>query len=425
MTQGNRLETAARDRDEAEGSGLGGPLVDAVADWLMTRALADTPMETLMRGCCERLAAAGIPLTRGHIGFRTLHPLFEAATVTWRRDGELQTIQIPHADADQQAWQQSPHKWMIDRNVLQLRRRLIGREAQLDFPVLEDFRIAGATDYLAYLVPFEQSDPTGTSRMGIIGSWLTDRESGFSDADVRALMRIQQRLAVASKVTVKDQISRNILAAYLGISAGEQVLDGHIKLGDGQTVHAVIWYNDLRDSTAMADRLPPAEFLDLLNDYFECTAGSVLAHGGKVLRFVGDAVLAIFPIEGEGGDAAACERAIAAATESRRRLKALNEARTADGRNAIQFGLGLHLGDLIFGNIGVPERVEFSVIGPAANEVARLDSLTKEIGQPVLATALVAAHHPNKWRSLGAYPLRGIGAPMDVFALILDEGSKT
>ena len=425
MTQGNRLETAARDRGEAEGSGLGGPLVDAVADWLMARALADTPMETLMRGCCERLSAAGIPLTRGHIGFRTLHPLFEAVTVSWLRDGELQTNQIPHADAESEEWLVSPHKWMIDRNILQLRRQLTGREAQLDFPLLRKFSDMGATDYLAYLVPFEQSDPAGRSRMGIIGSGLTDRESGFSDADVRALMRIQQRLAVASKVTVKDQISRNILAAYLGISAGEQVLDGRIKLGDGQTGHAVIWYNDLRDSTAMADRLPPAEFLDLLNGYFECTAGAVLAHGGEVLRFVGDAVLAIFPIEGEGGDAAACERAIAAATESRRRLKTLNEARTADGRNAIQFGLGLHLGDLMFGNIGVPERVEFSVIGPAANEVARLDSLTKEIGQPVLATAAVAVHHSNKWRSLGTYPLRGIGAPMDVFALVLNEGSET
>lgn len=410
---GTRLADAS-DGQSARG---GDPLIDGVADWLMERAIADTPMEALLEGTCDRLVAAGIPLVRGYVGFRTLHPLFVATTITWARGAPVRTESIPHDEGERQGWRDSPHSWMVDRVVPQLRRRLTGPHAQLDFPLLTAFRDAGGTDYLAYAIAFVDTQPGEVPRSGLLGSWLTDRPTGFTDAEIRALVRIQQRLIVACKMTIQNQIANNILAAYLGDKAGAQVLAGHIRLGDGQSIHAVIWYNDLRDSTPMADSMAAADFLRTLNDYFQCTAGSVLAHGGEVLRFVGDAVLAIFPIEDDGDDEpAACAKAMAAATESRDRLAALNAGRGARGEGPIDFGLGLHLGDVMFGNIGVADRVEFSVIGPAANEVARVEGLTKELGHPVLASAAVARHTPDRWRSLGLQHLRGVARDIEVFA---------
>ena len=407
--------------EERQHSSAGRPLIDGVADWLMARALSETPMEALLDGCSQRLLAAGIPVKRCNIAFRTLHPLFSAMTVTWYRGEGVRTASIRHEQQPGEAWSQSPHNAMISGMIPHLRRRLTGPEALVDFPVLEEFRVEGATDYLAYLIPFEIDRDDGRLPMGIIGSWLTDRESGFSNEDIRSLMRIDRRLAVACKVTIKDQIARNILTAYLGAGAGDQVLDGRIKRGDGETIHAVVWFNDLRDSTPMADSMPADDFLALLNDYFECTAGAVLAHGGEVLRFVGDAVLAIFPI-GDGEAAGACAKAYEAVGEATRRLADLNARRTAAGQAAIDFGIGLHLGDVIYGNIGVAERLEFSVIGPVANEVARLEGLTKNLGRSVLASGEVRTHMPGDWKFVGEHRLRGVGAPVKVYAPVREAG---
>ena len=169
---------------------------------------------------------------------------------------------------------------MIETQLPFLRRRLVGEEALLDFPILAELRDKGATDYLAYLVPFSSDPGNLTVRDGLVGSWATDRPSGFSDLDVRSLLRIERRLAVACKITIKDQIARNVLTAYLGPDAGRRVLEGQIRRSDGETIHAVVWYSDLRESTAMADVLAAEDFLEVLNTYFECTAGAVLAHGG-------------------------------------------------------------------------------------------------------------------------------------------------
>ncbi len=244
----------------------GTDLVGTVADWLMTQALGEARMEDLVEGCCNRVRAAGIPLWRAHVAYRTLHPLVEAISLTWERGEGLRSADIPHGQADaSEEWRQSPGLHMIETGVPFLRRRLVGSEALLDFPMLTELRDRGATDYLGYLVVFESDDSTARVRDGIIGSWATDRASGFSDHDVGALIRIQRRLAVASKVIIKDQIAHNVLTTYLGPDAGRQVLDGQIKRGDGETIHAVIWYSDLRNSTPMADTMAPDDYLGVLN----------------------------------------------------------------------------------------------------------------------------------------------------------------
>jgi len=399
-------------------------LVDSLADWLMSQALGETSMEETFEGCCVRLMAADIPASRCFVGFRTLHPLFHAVSLHWEPAGGLQTIGHRH-DESRAVFERGPHHFMIERGLPALRRRLSGRGATLDFPILEELRAAGITDYFAYLVPFQRAGGA-TPSDGIIGSWATGRRTGFTEQDLRAFQRIQRRLAVACKVRIKEQIARTVLATYIGRDAGRRVLEGVIQRGDGEVIHSVIWFCDLRDSTRLAASLPGGEFLATLNDFFECTAGAVLDHGGEVLRFIGDALLAIFPISDHGSADAhrgpphrtACETALESARDAMERVAKLNTSRAEEGKSPVRFGIGLHVGDVIYGNIGVPARLEFSVVGPAANEAARVESLCKVLGRPLLTSAEFAALLPDAaWESLGAHLLPGIGTPREIFTL--------
>jgi adenylate cyclase len=203
----------------------------------------------------------------------------------------------------------------------------------------------------------------------------------------------------------------NILDAYLGRQAGEKVLQGRIRRGDAERIHAVIWFCDLRDSTPLADAMGPEAFLALLNEYFECVLGPVLERDGHVLRFIGDAALAIFPVGSDPADAAT--RAVEAAREALTRMEKLNSNR----QTPLRFGIGLHLGDVLYGNIGTRERIEFTVIGAAANEAARIEALCKTLGAPLVVSEQVARHTRHAWRSLGSQALRGVEKPVELLTL--------
>jgi adenylate cyclase len=387
------------------------PLIDEVANWIMESALGETEVEALVEGCFVRLHAAGIPLKRAHVGFRVLHPLYGSETVVWTPEGGAQVQRYPASIDDSDEWRRSPGYYLISTGTPFMRRRLTGPEAVLDFPVLADLAAAGGTDYLGYMVGFDAE-----RRMGMVGSWMTDRETGFSDTDIRDLRRIQQRFAVALKLQIKDQIARNALTAYLGEEAGRQVLSGQIHLGEVQSIDAAIWYSDMRNSTGLADRMPAADFLDLLNRYFELSAGSVIRHGGQVLALIGDGVLAIFPIApGRFGAGEASRAAIAAALAARAGL-AERQASEPGAFAELGFGIGLHVGRLQFGNIGVPERLQFTVIGPAANEVARIEDLTKTVGSPIVASRALVDLAGADWRSHGLRQLAGTSAPVEVLS---------
>ena len=380
----------------------------------MEQALGQTALADLFGGCCERLLGAGIPLSRADIAFRVLHPLYEAMGMTWLRGSGVESESYIHREGEEppEPFASSPLWYMARTQLPFLRRRLTGDEAIIDFPLLAELRDAGSTDYLGYLVYFG-SGP----RDGIAGSWTTDRSSGFREQDIRDLLRIQQRLCVASKMRIREQIALNVVTAYLGPDAGRRVLAGQIQRGDGETIHAVIWYSDLRGSTHMADTLPRDDYIRTLNNYFECAGGAVLAQGGEILSFIGDAVLAIFPIDGNAkATTRACERALAACRDAQSRLAAVNLKRREAGANQLAFGLALHLGDVLFGNIGLPERVSFSIIGSTVNEVARLEALTKELGRQILATGAFAGHTSIMWDNLGRHQLRGVGAPLEVLS---------
>ena len=399
-------------------SGEGLVLIDQLANWLIAQALSDDSIENIFSGCCLRLHAAGVPIARGHLAFNTLHPLFKTVSMTWwPKDG--MTVTSGHHDEPADEWMRSPPYYMIQNNLEFLRRRLSGPERSTDFRLLEELADEGYTDYLGYMVEFTtESSDRDDEGDGIVGSWVTDRPAGFSERDIRALNRIQRRLAVACKVQKTALVVRNVLDAYLGPGAGSRVLKGQIKLGDMKSIHAVIWYSDLRDSTAMAERLGGEEFLTALNQYFDCTAGAVIEHGGEVLRFVGDAVLAIFPITADTSERDASKAALAAATSAQRRLAEVNIERGQGEK--LRYGLGLHIGDVQFGNIGVPERIEFSVIGPAANEVARLEELTKSLQRSVLVSQDFAKNFDETWEALGRHPLKGVGDLLEVYAPPID-----
>lgn len=389
-------------------------LIDSIADWLMEQALAETPMAALVQGCCERMRAAGIPIWRVLVSHATLHPLYEAVWHTWHREKGMGTYQMPHGVMGEEVFRASAFFHMLETGVPFVRRRLTGEEAMFDFPALTDFRDQGGTDYIAAHVPFGNPRENG-NRPGIFLSWTSDRPSGFVDADIAALRRIQKRLAVAAKIRIKTEIAQNVLTAYLGADAGAKVLGGNIRRGDTETVHSVIWYSDMRNSTRLAETSSPQDYLATLNAVFEATAGAVVEEGGEVLLLIGDAVLALFPTASmsEREAAAAAERA---AHEARRRLSLLNQAREHVGLPAVSCGIALHVGDLSYGNIGIPQRLQFTAIGPAANQVARIEALTKVLERPLLASAACARLLDGPWQSLGSHALRGVPDPIEVFA---------
>jgi adenylate cyclase len=274
------------------------------------------------------------------------------------------------------------------------------------FPLLVELHAQGVTDFLILRAAFTEVPFKDTISEGVMTTWSTTKPGGFSDIHLTALKRLIPRLAVATKMARGEDTVTNILTAYLGGDAAKRVLAGQIRRGDGEVIPSVIWYSDLRKSTTLADTLPGEEFLAILNAFFECTAGAVLDHDGDVLRFIGDAVMAIFPVGGDN----LCQH------DAEARLAEVNKERAAAGKPALALGLGLHVGEVMFGNIGTPERLEFSVIGPAANEVTRLEALTKDVGRSLVVSAAFAKCLDIAWESLGEHEFKGVAGTRELFA---------
>ncbi len=388
-------------------------LINHVADWLMAQALGDTDLEAVVMGCCERLQAAGVPLYRGHFAFTVLHPLYGAMGFTWNRGKGVAAQGYPHVPGKEttSTFSQSPHFYMMERDLDHMRCRLEA-ERGLEFPVFEELRAEGATDYLAFVANFTPGEGDG-----MIGSWSTDQRGGFTDEEIEALMRIQDRLAVACKMAVRSVLTRNVLETYLGTKAGDQVLNGQIHRGDGESIQAIIWYSDLRGSTMMADTLSRQDYIASLNAYFDAAGGAVIDNGGEILSFIGDGLLAIFPIKQSTRNyAKACRRAVKASNEAFQRMTAENQRRMDEGAAPLKFGVALHKGEVMFGNVGVPERLTFSVFGAAVNEVVRLEALTTSLKEPILVSDRVAETLGGDWRPLGEHTLRGVERDIPIFA---------
>ncbi len=391
-------------------------LITQITDWLVEQSLGEPDIVELFEGVCKRLHAIGVPVSRAMLMWSTLHPLFQAESVFWRHSQPAELGQFRHQDIVTEEWLRSPMHHMLNENLLVLRRKLTGPDAMLDFGITEDLAEQGYTDYLVMKTElFSRAAYSNRERRGIFVTWASDRPGGFVEDDLAALQRIQRRLAIACKTVIQSRISLNIAEAYLGRETGRRVLAGSIRLGDGEHTRALVWYSDLRNSTRLAETMESDAFLDLLNVYFECSARPAIAAGGEVLAFVGDAVLAIFPLEKELDLPELTRRVTVALNELLVLSDRVNAERIAQNLEPIRYGIGLNVGTLMYGNIGVPERLAFSAVGPTVIEVARIEKLTKTVGARVLATHQLAAVEPHLWRSMGAHRLEGVGEPLELF----------
>jgi adenylate cyclase len=377
-----------------------------ISEWLAEEALHDSEPAALYAELCQRLRGIGMPVLRGQLAFRILHPLYDARTINWTAGKDAVVSHFSPDGGGQERFRRSPFGHALTHHLPVLRRRLTGETALFDFAELDEFRALGGTDYVVFLVGFDH-----TGQRGVICSWLADRAAGFTDSEIVQLQRITRELSIAMKSRIERNVAHNVAHAYLGKRAGEAVLNGLIRRGDGEKITAALWYSDLRQSTTLVDRLSAEDFLKLLGRYFEMTAAAVLDGGGEVVSLVGDAVLGLFRVE--GSPQAACRRALAAAHEARRRLAAAPPAAT---NLPLDFGIALHLGQVIHGNVGVPERLQFTVVGSAVNEVVRVQDLTKQLGCPVLATQPFADAVAGPWRRVGEHILRGFETPMPILA---------
>lgn len=379
-------------------------LIDELAAWLKQSALHGEDLETLCTGTFERLSAAGMPLLRAHVGFSVLHPLYDALSFVWKR-GQGVVVEGHQRKPEGHLvarYEQSPFYYMLKNGLGHLRRRLSPETAH-EFPVFADITSAGGRDYLAYLVGFDRSNDRG-----MMGSWTTDAPTGFSEQMIRTLVRVEASLAVAAKMAVLDKLAGNMLSTYLGGNAGGRVLSGQIRRGDGETIRAVLVMGDMRNSTGIAEGEGRQVYIDTLNDFFDAIATPFNRDGGEILSFVGDGFLAIYPCErAKEASEVAARAAMVAVREAISRMDRLNENRAREDKPAIGFGLGLHVGNVMFGNVGLKNRLTFSTFGAAVNEVQRLETLTKAYRRPVIASDAFADYAGGEWEVLGVEALRG------------------
>lgn len=382
---------------------------DPVIDWMLGEGRqTDHDMKAFGRSLAERIAIAGIPITRFFWGVRTLHPLVGATGYIWQRErGEIVQRAVSWDETNSDEFQRSPILLPVASGK-PFRCRLDGTEP-LDHPILEELRDEGLTEYLALAMTFVDG-----TRNPI--SFQTDAPGGFEASDLEALKRIANAMSLFVETETRYRTARQLLETYVGQRTGERVLSGAIQRGMGETISAVVWFSDLRGFTTLTETLPNAALLDHLNTYFELVGAAVAAEGGEILKFLGDGVLAIFEITAQADEADRCAAALRAAQTARQAIMQENQNRTAGGAPEIGWGLALNLGDVSYGNIGTPDRLDFTVIGPAVNHAARLEALGAATGETVILSESVAQVLDMPLRDLGTHELKGVPDPQRAFA---------
>jgi adenylate cyclase len=393
------------------------PEVSAIADWLTERGLLRTSFEQLVEGFCHRLRAIEVPLWRAFVSADTLHPRIRGMGCSWRVDQGLRRDVYIHRLDPPEAYLKSPFKRMLDRGLGCLRVRLDGSEP-IEFPLLDELREQGLTDYLAQRTWFGQ-DGESDRKTGVLSSWATTRPEGFSERDIAILDHLMPRLALALQARLGHDISVNLLDTYVGPEAGRRILDGEIRRGTLDVISAVILVADLRGFTAVVDRSERDVLIDTLNAYFDCQVPAIVANGGHVLKFLGDGLLATFPLNGRAPEAA-CEAALDAASEVLRCVRALSEERAASNKPVMELDIALHLGEVFYGNVGSTDRLDFTVVGPAVNEASRIEALCAQHDRNLLISetfANAATNSADRLISIGRYGLRGVRGAQSIYTL--------
>jgi adenylate cyclase len=410
---------------------IDGADIDALNAWLAKAGLRGEPEAALVSGLCERAVAAGLPISRAQLFIDTLHPVYEGRLVRWGHDPSQPVVHeygrtgSPEAAADLHLssgleqngvvtrWRASPFFRMLQTGESLLRRRVTA-ESAAEFPVLRDYQAAGMTDYVAIINRFAPEGIIGEMDC-VYSSWVTGQADGFADAHIAALTRVVPTLALAVKAAALARMTGTLMETYLGRDAGRRVLSGRIMRGVADRIDAVIWFSDLRGFTRITDSTPE-QIIPLLNDYADVIVSAIHAHSGDVLKFIGDGILAIFTA---GNRARACAAALAAATEARSKVTALNARRAHAALPITDMYVGLHIGEVFYGNIGSTERLDFTVVGPAVNEASRIAAMCRSVDQPMLVSEAFANVNGMRGRlvSVGRYALRGVAQPQELFTL--------
>ena len=398
-------------------------LINELHLWAVHEGLRRTPTATLFGDFCRRLVAAGVPLWRAFAGMRTLHPQWAGYTYTWWRDrDEVNPAQRERGEVYERDIRDSPYAYLRDvaagRDLpLRLRRRLTGSESQRDFPFLEELANSGATDYVAELIPVGMVTEA-FSDSGIGFSFATNHPEGFGENDLRLIQAVLPAVALAIVSDAEHTIAAGLLAAYLGDDAGRRVHAGVVERGSVESIQAVLWYADVRGFTSLADATVGPVLVEMLDDIFETLTAALRPHGAQVLKFLGDGMLASFAFVDATRDET-CGRALDAAAEAMHSLDRLNVDRAQMGKPIATVDLALHLGEVLYGNVGAVDRLDFTVIGPAVNEVARIETLCEPLDRKVLVSAALATAIRDRTRlePLGAHALRGVREAKEIFAL--------
>jgi len=371
------------------------PSTGATITWLTEGARTAASPEDVVQQLCSQLRTAGLAIDRCAVFIRTLHPNIMGRRFLWNLGEDVRV-----AEADYEVLQHDAYRLSTISAVQEtgraIRLRLESPDCPKDYNIVDDFRDEGFTDYVAHPLEFLNGQHH-------VISWATKRPGGFSDHEILALMSVREPLARIAEIHALRRTAGNLLDTYVGHRTGQRILEGKIRRGDVQTIHAAILVADLRGFTAMSNERPAAEVVGKLNAYYDCLAPSIVAHGGEILKFMGDGLLAIFPIERNGRQV--CDAALLAAEEGQERLRAED----------VRCGMALHLGEVLYGNIGSEDRLDFTAIGPAINLTARMEPLTRDLGRPIIISAAFADACTSPIEEIGAFTLRGFDGHTEVF----------
>jgi adenylate cyclase len=399
--------------------------------WLVERGLQGLPVAEQVDAFCRGVVEAGFPAARFNMSIGTLHPRHGAQSYVWRPDGIATELFPRHrTEEESEAYQRSPIHALRSSGDIVLRRRLNG-DGPDDFPILADLREAGMTDYAARIVYFDSATRADTPAnriaafdrpdplQGIFFSCATDQPEGFNEEHLRQVGELLPCLALAVKSRSTFDVAQTLLETYLGQDAGMRVLTGEIDRHSVRTIQAVIWLCDLRGFSRVASRVAQQELVELLDVYLEIMARPVLDNRGQILKFMGDGFLATFDLA-MGSREAVCADAVNAAEQLVHALPALNAERRGRGKQTLDLGVAIHMGEVLYGNIGTRERLDFTVVGSAVNEASRIEGLCRPLGRNVLVSSAVseaAAFSSRKLTSLGVHALRGIREPQELFTI--------
>jgi adenylate cyclase len=392
--------------------------IDRISTAIIRRGLAGQSELALLHSFCADCVAAGLDLAIAAAVIDTLHPIHEGRAFHWRADGavEQEVSEYSSTTYSEENWRRSVFYHLLHNGGDELRRRIDDKAPRV-FDYLAKLDEQGQTDYIAFLQRFDREGVIGEMDC-IYTQWSMARPGGFTENELAALRRLVPLLALALKSASLARVAETIAEVYLGRDAGERVLQGRIVRGVADRINAVLWYSDLKDFTTLADSASPDDVIPLLNDYADAVISAIHDKGGDVLKLIGDGVLAIF---GGAPPEETCRRALLAEAKMRRRVAELSATRKAEGRPVANVNLGLHIGDVFYGNIGSRTRLDFTVIGPAVNEVSRIVALCRSVDRDILLSSDFAAATPEPERSklvsVGRFALRGVSRAQDLYTI--------